>query len=543
MARMRLRQRPARALGEGWVQPRRAGRWTTIGNLDGHGRGMVDPAGLVTLAGATWSLDWWIGAEDRWHLPSQEVAVRQSLASTSPVVETRLRVPSGDAVHRAYAARAVDGAEALIVEVENQSKIPFAVALALRPHTDAGIGRIDSVEVDGDSVRIDGRAVLIPARSPGRVALSDFAGGDSAAVGFAGAAAPIAPASVRCRDGLAQAVLLFPLAHTACLRAAIPLDGSDRVDPADLPAAVQVAAGWNAHAAAGCRIEIPDRRLRDAVAASTKHLLLGAGSPRVAEALDAMGFHDDARRLLLGDALGTARCDTPGAALHALARHWSLSRDEAAARRSVEVVAALVPRLGSTDPADGAVGQVALPAISELLTAVGEDRAARDMRALADALSHAESPGVDLDALLGSASSTWTWPGRGSGHDLAANAALVLGALDRLVKEHAHGLALAPVVPDAWLGQGWELHDAPTRHGRLSYAVRWHGDRPALLWHLESCSGDAPVVLSVPGLDPSWSSTEPSGDALLAAVPIPERARRRGLTIPVSVEPSRRSGA
>jgi hypothetical protein len=69
------------------------------------------------------------------------------------------------------------------------------------------------------------------------------------------------------------------------------------------------------------------------------------------------------------------------------------------------------------------------------------------------------------------------------------------------------------LVPPAWLGQGVEVHDAPTPAGALSYAVRWHGARPALLW-------DAPagVVLRAPGLDPSWSSGEVKGEALLAPV-------------------------
>ncbi len=79
-------------------------------------------------------------------------------------------------------------------------------------------------------------------------------------------------------------------------------------------------------------------------------------------------------------------------------------------------------------------------------------------------------------------------------------------------------------VSDSWLGQGWEVHDLPTGSGRLSYAVRWHGDRPALLWELEPWPGEPPVELTIPGLDPTWSSTQPSGEALLAPVAIPERA-------------------
>ncbi len=73
------------------------------------------------------------------------------------------------------------------------------------------------------------------------------------------------------------------------------------------------------------------------------------------------------------------------------------------------------------------------------------------------------------------------------------------------------GLALSPVVPDAWLGQGWEVHDAPTAFGRLSYAVRWHGDRPALLWDLDAHDPLDVVALTAPGLDPAWSTERQPG--------------------------------
>jgi len=81
-------------------------------------------------------------------------------------------------------------------------------------------------------------------------------------------------------------------------------------------------------------------------------------------------------------------------------------------------------------------------------------------------------------------------------------------------------------MPPAWWGLGWEVHDAPTRWGRLSYAVRWHSGRPALLWDLgdplDGIAGDP--VLTAPGLDPSWSTTERRGEALLAPVAPPEGA-------------------
>jgi hypothetical protein len=70
---------------------------------------------------------------------------------------------------------------------------------------------------------------------------------------------------------------------------------------------------------------------------------------------------------------------------------------------------------------------------------------------------------------------------------------------------------LLPGFRPEWLGQHLAAHDIPLRRGRCSFAVRWHGARPALLW-------DVPegVRLRAPVLDPDWESREPVGETLLA---------------------------
>jgi hypothetical protein len=64
--------------------------------------------------------------------------------------------------------------------------------------------------------------------------------------------------------------------------------------------------------------------------------------------------------------------------------------------------------------------------------------------------------------------------------------------------------------------------------------VRWHGERPAVLWDVEPhnndrladlVAGQVPFRLSVPGLDPAWSTSERRGEALLAA-PIARESSR-----------------
>ena len=43
---------------------------------------------------------WYVAADDRWHDPAEETAVRQIRIDGTPVIETRLRIPDGDAVQR-----------------------------------------------------------------------------------------------------------------------------------------------------------------------------------------------------------------------------------------------------------------------------------------------------------------------------------------------------------------------------------------------------------------------------------------------------------
>ncbi|HVW34252.1 MAG TPA: hypothetical protein VHL53_17075, partial [Acidimicrobiia bacterium] len=143
--------------------------WTLVGNLASPLVGVVDPRGLVTPWVGGWSLDWWIGAEDRWHLPSRETAVRQTLAGSTPVVETAMRIPGGDAVQRVCAVPAPGGPEVVVVEVENTSVVPVAVAFAVRPANPLGVAAVGRIEIEDTVVLVDGCPALLLPRPPAGV--------------------------------------------------------------------------------------------------------------------------------------------------------------------------------------------------------------------------------------------------------------------------------------------------------------------------------------------------------------------------------------
>jgi hypothetical protein len=131
--------------------------------------------------------------------------------------------------------------------------------------------------------------------------------------------------------------------------------------------------------------------------------------------------------------------------------------------------------------------------------------------------------------LVDAATDTFTWPEAihpqlgggcmGDGHHGWAAADFLSFVRNLLVRETGPAqLALCSALPDEWRGQNFEVHDAPTHAGKVGFAVRWHGERPALLWEVEPHDGVGPVRLTAPGLDPAWSTTEPRGEALLQSL-------------------------
>lgn len=397
-----------------------------VGVVGGGPPSVVDPVGTVVPAGAGWTLEWWIGGDDRWHVPEHEVAVRQQRTHDVPVVETAMRVPGGDAVQRVYGVAAAGFP--IVVEVENRSPAPFVVALVIRGATRVASGGTAAAPdaTSGVHIEVDRAFRLSTARAPSRWArtsgspvLLPVSTGRADAGSFPGA---------RDRSGRLEVALLHPVAHRTTLRAA--LTSGRRLVPVDvrsLPDAAAAVAGWRRVLEQGMGVQLPDGALEARIRAARAEMLLRgqerSPAPQVVAALEDWGFDAEA------------------------AEAW---------RR---------------------------------LSARGQRRAA----------ARPEHP----------VPSTWAEVA-----SIPEGAAFLLAARRLLVDEGPDRASarLCADWPDAWRGQPVEVSGAPVAGGSVSYAVRWHGTRPALLW-------DAPegVVLRVPGLDPSWSSDVARGDALLAA--------------------------
>lgn len=101
----------------------------TIGILGQPWRATVTPAGDVYPWDDAEAVKWYVAADDRWHIPADEVAVRQRSIDGAPVLETRVRIPGGDVIQRVWVATGRLGSSALLMEFENDS--PMAIAIAI----------------------------------------------------------------------------------------------------------------------------------------------------------------------------------------------------------------------------------------------------------------------------------------------------------------------------------------------------------------------------------------------------------------------------
>lgn len=563
------------------MDPQVGDRWTLLGTIGAGGRVRIDRHGVVAPEGATWSLDWWVGAEDRWHIASDGALVRQSLVDATPVVLSAMRLPGGEIEQRAWGA--VDGGSGLpvlVVDLHNATSVPVALALAFT--SSAGDGT--TIDVSDGVVSIDGAAVARFSRLPSRFAV-DGPGRSARAVTVTGEASATFPSGgVRTGAGRATVAFVFPLPHTATLRVVLPLradvDVADlaRLDPWSLPPFERVVAGWKAQVARAPRFDLPERGLDAAVDAARCHLLVhvatddplrfpgvvvdGHVRSELTMALDEQGLSVEGERLLLAalehqaadGSFDADRLDATAAWLVAAERHvtiggsaelaralsepvvsaahWLSRRQRNRLRRSHSFFATGAGPRGMSETErvarDARLTRRSYLAAIRLLDIAGETDAALAVRlhlaALVEEMERRAIDDVDpetdiaslgrLRADLLAGEPLWAWSSGIDAHDPALTAAFLRNLRALVVDDGSDVVDLLPGFGEPWLGQPLAVHRLPTAAGTLSFALRWHGARPALLWEVE---GDRSFTLACSSIDPGWSSREARGETLLSA--------------------------
>ena len=373
-------------------------------------------------------LRWFIAADDRWYRPSRETTVRQREVSGVPVIETRIKVPGGDAVQRVYGVANFGGA--IVVEIYNDSSLPFAVAFD--------------------------RGDISTMREP-------------------------SPTGVQGIDLPADSVV-FPVGHHATMRAAILINGDSRQISAgeleSLPSFEQVERGWLAALQISSRVDVPDLSWSSVLTSQRCKVLL-SNSAELAESSDINLLVD----LLLDRAERVRLGDKPAQWVDEVAVATERILKQCAKTQSVQWFE-----------------ERALLGAGMVLNRAGESRGLQDFVSVWSRLAEA---GRISDLALASP-------------EIAGTVRQIAWIESQLVAQRRDGvIEICPCgIDKSWLGVNFECHKllASPEHV-ISYAVRWHGEKPALLWEID---GPVGAKVAASAIDRTFSSTEMRGETLLS---------------------------
>jgi hypothetical protein len=376
------------------------------------------------------------------------------------VIETRIKVPGGDAVQRVYGVADFGGA--IVVEIYNDSSLPFAVAFD--------------------------RGDIVAMREP-------------------------SPTGVQGID-LPVGSVVFPVGHHATMRVAILIGdaGQNAVrklsaqELESLPSFEQVERGWLAALRVASRIDVPEASWANILTTQRCKLLLTPGGSAfgdVGSNSDGDSNSDDdfvdlildhAERVKLGDR-ADQWVDEVAAATESVMRRCAKNRNATWFEERAIVLASMV------------------------LNRAGEKRGQRDIaqawsRVVCDAVGSGDFGsvlGVDVEV----------------GRDQLANFSgvrQIAWVESQLVAQRHDGvIEICPRGIDAaWLGANFECHRLVVSAEHLiSFAVRWHGEKPALLWEID---GPAGARVAASAVDGTFSSVEMRGETLLTGFAAPQTA-------------------
>ena len=258
--------------------------------------------------------------------------------------------------------------------------------------------------------------------------------------------------------------IVLPLGHKSTTRIALAHNNptSGRL-PEDTPDHQQVVRGWEAACDIASRITMPDHTVVAGIARVRSNLLLG------------VGVSEDASIELVR--LAETHRDSIVDVVETVQRRVK-------AEKRAKVLQWDTPHLLAT--------------ASRACVLLGDEVAAGDIGSTWLRLSDRDVQELPLEIPAGLGAIAWA-------ESLLAQASPSGGQCALL----PHG------IPETWWGSPFEGHGLIADPYRtISFAVRWHGPRPAVLWEVSGAPG---LLVTAGKADSQWHTTDASGEALLAA--------------------------
>ncbi len=500
------------ALIDGWHIPQTKRSPIELAPREGAASVQVDEFGRVQVDGASWTLDFTLAAGARWVANSEATRVKQRLVAPA-VVETTVQTPSGPIVQR-VAAGVVAGEPVAIVEIENTGGVAIAVGVVARPLRLDGRGYIGESAANSTGITIDGRQVVRFEGAPATVAAGDGPSGDLLQQ-MPEATNGTSTATARCRSGAAQAAAVWPVPHTATLRMVVELGGATS-SHASVPTTDDINRGWQAHLKHGMRVDVDGLDVAEHLSVAARSVLTlwpeVDDTPAAILAMSELGFGRDAGRLFER----LERCEDDAAVLRALAR-WAQLGEQAHQLEDLERILGHLAQAAHGIAARGG-DVVGAEWLDDGLVALGGRLHQIDQPDVAEriqgftAVTRGVTGAADrLFELTKEHDKRGVWPNgqmRSASHYVQALRSIV-------VADSGTELALLPDMPLAWRGRTIDVFGLPVANGNVSFGLRWHGPRPAVLWEA-NLAPEAPLSIRVPGIDADFVTHDRQGEALLA---------------------------
>lgn len=478
------------------------GRSRSVEAVDGlRLRPLDGESGLVVQADATMIVEsdaqdpvrigWSVRTGSQWHRIGA-LEPRQTRRGNATVVTT-VGVDQGH-IRLAVGAGVSAGSPVGVVEVTNETPTPVAIGVdAVTPAP---------VEVKEHTAWAGSRPLITSVLRPGRSPDAQSAGEPS---------------------------LIVALPHSATARFTLPLDRAHapHLGPGGgaVPTLEDIERGWRAHLSRGMQVTIDgEQGWTDPIPALIHNIVTAPPDECSLDEVTAaalFGFSLPAGHVLTAV---EDRAADPATVLSAVGT-WN-RLDDAATQADADIAEGLLVAVAKaahtqkrSGPGSMALGAGSRPILhlAGALRSLGQPDVADQVQGLAGVFDDAM-----VTASLPTLAELTDWLAPRSDLELAfahrsAGARYLIGLRHLVVDSRRAGaVSLLSDLAPRWRGRAIDVLNAPIGTATVSYGLRWHGPRPALLWSVEAEGDETLPQLDLRAIDPNWTTNEPNGEALLA---------------------------